>query len=581
MFGRRKRHPHLTDFVDFLLNEDKGKEASPDHLLLPEGRFERPIKEATPSPPAYHEAPSVFREDRESEYFFWGGVWLPLSEARGHFLSTGTTSAGKSQLLNITLSQIVQTITPGSDRRAVVFDTKGDVIEILSGLRIPYILMNINDVRAAAWDLARDCQSYVKADELATIFIPQSKGSDPFWTDAARAIMAGVIQSFIYRHNDAWGLHDVVTACLSDKETLIAVLELFPQNSGLIDKIFSTDASKTEAGILMELYTVMRRLLPAAAHGQKAEKKFSLTEVLTSESVLVISPDLEARETVNPIAQALCRRLTDLVNSSTDSKSRKTFLFIDEARFLGKIPGLLDLMTFGRSKGACVFLSTQVVEGFYEIYGRNETEEIFGNCNYKTILKANSPVTAEWATKLFGSVEIWETVPSSSTGPQGLSVSQNKQRYKRERVMDSEILQLPLASPEGGIHGFFLSPKTSGYKEVIPGGVIEKLKPQTLPVPRQISKPKEFQLLTPWTKEEREKFTGTPRVRAPKVPEKESRNSKKKGKPQPPEEKDAQDVSPWEKPFHDAVWGNLSGMMADVVTKFRDNIRGEEDEHDH
>ena len=169
MFWKKKEPKTISDLVDYLLFQEEAGKSSWNGFLNDEAL----PKNSPPSlsPGKTEEAPTIFHDQKSSHYFWWGGLLLPITAARGHFLYVGTTNAGKSQLLGITLSQLLQTVSPGSDRRAIIFDTKGDVMEILSGLNIPFTLMNINDKRAASWDLAKDCQSYTKADEISFIFI--------------------------------------------------------------------------------------------------------------------------------------------------------------------------------------------------------------------------------------------------------------------------------------------------------------------------------------------------------------------------------------------------------------------------
>lgn len=453
-------------------------------------------------------------DEVEEDYMWWGGHYLPLSSVEGHFLTCGETGSGKSLLTHIALDSVLKTVKPGSNHRMVILDTKGDSLQILEGLGIPYTFININDMRATSWDIATDCQDYMKADELSKILFPSENKHDPFWVNGARALLSGIFKVFIYCHGTQWGLHDVYNALTSDVIKLKEILEKYPGNRDLINMLLESDAEKTVAAIKMELYTHLKQLFPAAAHSQHAPEKISLQAFLKSKGVkskgvLVISQDLTARETSNPIIRAIFRRLVDFIIASNDFSLGRTFVFIEEASFLGELPGLLDLVTFGRSKGVSVWLSIQGVEGFHNVYGQLAANEILGNCGFKTFLKTSSSITAKWAASHFGTIETWETI----------NVDNGKQRYRREAFLDSEFLNLPLPSKKTGLIGIFLSAKTGGYKEHFPGELLESLKPPKKEVPRQISKPKELQMLKPWTGKEQEKFVNSFNVPAsPKEP---------------------------------------------------------------
>ncbi|MBW4464665.1 MAG: type IV secretion system DNA-binding domain-containing protein [Pegethrix bostrychoides GSE-TBD4-15B] len=439
-------------------------------------------------------------------HIFFGGEFIDIAMLDGHFFLSGVAGSGKTLLTQIAQAGVLKAIKPGRNYRAIIFDTKGDVLPVLEGAGVPYELMNINDIRAVAWDISEDCTTFDAADQLGYIFIPKDKASDPFWSDSARAILVGVMKAFIYQHGRDWGLHDVANALSLDETNLIKVLEGFPGNHGLINTIFRSASDKTKDGIKMQLYTHLQKLTSAAVHSQHATNRISLRSFLSSEGVLVISQDLTSRETSNPVIQAMFRMLVNLINASSDSSSRRTFIFLDELRFIGLLSGLNEAAIFGRTKGVRLWLTNQVVEGIYALYGKNEAEEILANCIYKSVLRTTSPLTAKWAESLSGSIEVWEEVPSTGYGQGGASGGNQFQRHKREKFYDSEFLNLPLPNRKDGLTGFFTSP-TEGVMKNIPGDVLEALKPAVKNVPAQVSKPMRLQMLSPWSNKELEKFT--------------------------------------------------------------------------
>jgi Type IV secretion-system coupling protein DNA-binding domain len=308
-FGGQKRRPRfLTEEVNNWLQEPP-----PSGRLVEEFYLRtRPITE---------------------DVLWWGGEWYPV-EWLGHTLTIGMTGAAKTLLTNITLSSVLERITPGSDRRVVIFDTKGDVLGMLEGLGVPYTLMNINDVRASAWDIAADYQDYDKVVELSHLLLPQrSGGENAFFQNAARDIVSGIMMSFIYRHGRFWGLHDVFNAALSDRDTLIEILRRYPRGQDIITVYFETEAEKTFDNIRMQIASELLPLMLPAAHSQwVGERKFSLTEFLEREGVLVVSQDLAAREASNPLIRAMFRRLIDLLSASRDledGETRRTFMCSD------------------------------------------------------------------------------------------------------------------------------------------------------------------------------------------------------------------------------------------------------------
>ena len=73
----------------------------------------------------------------------WGGEPFPTADATTHFLVAGTTGAGKTLLLNRLMGSVVPFIgkvradgTP-FDRRALVYDAKGDALPPFGHGRLP------------------------------------------------------------------------------------------------------------------------------------------------------------------------------------------------------------------------------------------------------------------------------------------------------------------------------------------------------------------------------------------------------------------------------------------------------------
>ena len=132
----------------------------------------------------------------------------------------------------------------------------------------------------------------------------------------------------------------------------------------------------------------------AAAWGQATET-VSLTEFMQGELVLVLGNDESCRTALDAINRVLFQRLSELILSGPETRTRQTWIFLDEVREAGRLDGLSRLMTKGRSKGACVALGFQAIEGMRAVYGEHVASEITGLCNHKAILRLESPPSAQ------------------------------------------------------------------------------------------------------------------------------------------------------------------------------------------
>src|SRR5262249_3489892 len=128
----------------------------------------------------------------------WGGVFLPWSAAVKHFLVIGCTGAGKTMVLDLLLkSALPGRVGKGSDERALVYDNKTEAVPVLSALGVPFKILHPFDRRGVALDFAAMVPTHTHALEIAAILMPQAKnvGTDPFWVDAPRNLLASVLTS--------------------------------------------------------------------------------------------------------------------------------------------------------------------------------------------------------------------------------------------------------------------------------------------------------------------------------------------------------------------------------------------------
>ncbi len=419
------------------------------------------------------------------ESIYWGGEELPAKAATTHFLVAGTTGAGKTLLLSKLMESVLPFIgkrrADGScfDRRALVYDAKGDVLSTLYQLTESRVVtLHPFDQRGAAWDIAKDITTPAAALQMSSLLIPQDRNAtgNPFFILAAQNLMRGALLSLMQTVGQDWTLRDVLLA-LRFEERLRQLLEKTLEGRGILDQFFRA-GSDTLQGVRATVATKIAPYEVIAAAWDNATEKVSLTEFMKGEFVLVLGNDEETRTALDAINKVLFKRLSELILAGSETKTRQTWIFIDEVREAGNLEGLSRLMTKGRSKGACIALGFQAIEGMREVYGDNVASEITGLCNNKAILLLESPPSAQWASELFGKAELIdrrESVTRTQSGRialPGRNRSISEQRLTTDSVLASEIMTLPPASPENGLHGFFITREKGAYRKVVPWGKI-------------------------------------------------------------------------------------------------------------
>lgn len=300
--------------------------------------------------------------------------------------------------------------------RALVYDAKLEVIPQLAGmgLQAPILILNPFDKRSVAWDMAVDITEPATAKQIASIFIPEDKNaSQPFFADAARQLLEGVMVAFILSRPLKWTLRDVLVALKSGKR-LTAVLSSSPVTEDLVETYLSNE--RETKSVLATIATKLGPLDVVAALWESAESKVSLREWLNSESILVLGNDEAYRSSLDIINQVIFKRVVELILAQPETNMGRTWFFLDEVKEAGNLDALGRLMTKGRSVGASVVLGFQDVDGMYEAFGENQAKSILGQCATKVFLRLDSPETAKWAESVFGEYEAVELKQSASLG---------------------------------------------------------------------------------------------------------------------------------------------------------------------
>ena len=432
---------------------------------------------------------------------------LSFKEAIKHLMVCGISGSGKTLTIQMLLGSVLPKICPGSDQRALIFDVKQDVLSLLAGLKLacPVVTLNPFDQRGAAWHIARDIRGPANALQVATILVPSDKNaSQPFFTLAAQHLLAGVLLSLMQTAGENWTLRDVCLAMRS-KQRIQQLLTRSSDGQELFETYFSV--AERGADILATIAAKMAPLEPIAAAWSRAETMVSLRDWCEGAFVLVLAHSEATRSAMGAINRIIIQRASELILSQTESETRRTWIILDEVRMAGLLEGLPALMISGRSKGAAVVLGFQDVEGLRDVYGDRAANELLGQCSNISILRLASPATARWATDLFGQQERIDrrTSESSSSSTHGDSsgTTTSEQRVLRDAVIPSQLLTLPLTTPENGLTGYHIIPSIGAYRAKLSGEwITAHIGTPDPTVPNFLPRLEEDQYLTSWTSED-------------------------------------------------------------------------------
>lgn len=468
---------------------------------------------------------------------FWAGTHQDYESATSHYLVAGCTGSGKSLTIQLLMQSVLPRIESEQDsHRALIYDSKQDLLPVLAGMIDPDLIYVLSPLQklGSAWHIAADIDTPSVAYQLAEVLIPvEANASQPFFSDAARHLLAGTFIALRYARNEEWTLRDALLAVRS-AEMLKAILLVCPYTQHLA--VYFQEGRES-ASIMSTLATKLARFEPIAAASEKCSSKLSLKNWCRQRSIILLMNDDVTRAACDALNLAIFQRISQILLGHSDNPRRRTWVFLDEVREAGKIEGLSSLLNRGRSKGVCVVMGFQDIEGLREVHGEHLANELVGQCGSKAIFRLQSPETAKWAEGFGGSLLREETSinsgfstgGSSNVSNQGASQGSNsgdnlgssRSLQERKQVYDSEFLNLPF--PDGKtLTGFYFIKQGFGRKSFDPFCL---LSPRRTDIPGSLRR-QEFmdEILPEWTAPEKDVFGLTPPKKALPTEQLPSRN---------------------------------------------------------
>lgn len=381
----------------------------------------------------------------------WAGMDLPGEVAYGNFVVAGAVGTGKTRMHRELMASVLPQITAGSDRRAIVYDVKSDLIAELQtmGVSCPVHILNPYDRRSVKWSIAHDVNTPSRSRQFAEAFIPlDPEQKDKFFVINARAVIAGVIDMFNRNAPGIWTLRDLINVTANRR-----VMEALLAETRLLTQLFNTEI--TLANFINEIAAVTTSLDPVAALWERTpEPPFSLRDwVARGDSIVVLAGNDANRATLQAINRVMLKMIKEEFFAQRESpQATRLWFFCDELKDAGRLDALPDLLN-ARSKGVRSVLGFQDLEGLYVGYkSKDEAKTLIGKCGNIAFLHLETNETAEWASKRTGRVEqleIMEQVDKDKNRSFGEHLAE------RDAVLASEFTGLPTML-NGQIHGIHI-----------------------------------------------------------------------------------------------------------------------------
>lgn len=432
-------------------------------------------------------------EQKESQSFYFGGLWLPRRELVTHAKIIGSAGSGKTNILRLYMQSILRDMgSPAYEDRALIFDPKSEFYPFFRGMGIPeeYItVLNPFDARACAWDMAADLCRPRDAATLANTMIPEKEGgnsgNNDFFDKAARRVLSGLTKFFIRYAPGRWTLRDIVLGAQSVE--LVGLLA--GSDRKLMRDLQVLGAGDTAGNVVATLAAVIGDELETIAayldyHHQQG-RTFSLNQWFEGSSILLLGCDRESEATLKPYNQLLVKRFCELATSS--NRLGMSHAIFDELPALGKMGEKLDeLARLGRSYQVPVVIAFQAYSSLKHLYGEHVANALIGQCDKSAYLRVVDRESAQWASDQIGQIKkrVFRqgTSVGTSTTPDkwgksvSVSHSQQEQVETEPAVSPEDIMNLTKPSKEAGngVMGFYKVAENS-YNYYLTSSLLSKI----------------------------------------------------------------------------------------------------------
>lgn len=375
---------------------------------------------------------SKLRRDGDAAPVTIGGVTIPSSLERQHFLISGTTGAGKTQVIN----GMLRSIRARGDRCVIADPAAGFFAKFGQD---GDSLINPFDARSVKWSPFAEIRQDYDCERIAKAIVPDGVGDGAEWHHYAQTLIA---QSMLAMHRKGERSIKRLLYWLTsaDQKELGGLLDGTPA-AALCAKGNDKMLASTR-GIISTYLGVFQYLAD--------EGDFSVRDWVNREDergwLFITYRDDQMGMLRHLVATFLELSIVEGLSLS-ESDTRALWYIMDEVDSLGKVTSLRGGLTKLRKYGGRMVLGLQTISQLRTTYGRDEAQTLIANTSTKMVLRAGDAETAKAMEQELGEQEIERDTfnESFSQSDNGLSNSSSSstQVVRQAAVLASEISGLP------------------------------------------------------------------------------------------------------------------------------------------
>lgn len=416
------------------------------------------------------EVSKILKNIGSASSFTIGKMPLVRDMETRHFLVTGSTGSGKTNLMHNLLPQIEDKAHP-----AIVLDQTGEMISKYYNPERGDVIFNPFDKRSHDWDFWEDCASQIDLESFAEILIGfhSKKGNNniDFWESAAQSIFVGVAEYLKAKAQySIEELYSVLTQTPDDQMQLI----LSGKDAA---KHFTKSNAKTAASIMSVLLAnikPLRFLSDNSNNGQKFSLKQHFASIRNgSKAWLFLAAKPSHRNLTLPLLACLAELSMSRLMEIGINKDRRLWFIIDELPSLGKLPVLSQMLSEGRKYGACILAGMQSLNQLYSNYGHYDGSTIFGQFGTAFFFRNSEPSVAKMVSSMCGTETVVRQQKNTSFGANEFrdGVSYNEQQQKKQLIGIDDLANLAV----GECYTILPEPKVRLSKIKVPEAKCKKV----------------------------------------------------------------------------------------------------------
>lgn len=486
---------------------------------------------------AYHMAKDVAKKltrelKNQHAFFHWGTLPIPINRHLSHFALLGMSRSGKTTVMRLLMQDILPPTLARAplypQGRAVIFDPKSEFYPLLLGMGIPanqIAILNPFDLRCRPWNIAADIENETDASAIASLLVEtpgeEQRGAERFYNTASRNVISGLLLGLHLEYGNSWTFRDFLLV-LDRIEYVMEFLNKRPETARYIRDYDANPETFGNLRATLRNIIIDYHAIASCWHHSDATpisinewmRSSSHDDKLKLPSILLLGYDPSKPVQFSVLNRALIYKIAQSIltaGKQIDPNKDRTWVFLDEATLLGKLPIMTELLNTGASRGCSVILGFQTVQGMSRVFGEKESAELIGQCaNLAVFRLGNNPATAEWAASTIGKAEQREWTESYTSGTSQSSKSQSYSTQERFAVRPETLQNIPQINPVNGLHGFFIS-ECYGVIDASSARVSGSELRDMLNEPKEGVDPIELRdhkqmTLSPWTKEEAARF---------------------------------------------------------------------------